>query len=143
MLGQREPAPRHVPARRAASAAHCMVGDMAQSRIDDVIATRELWLTTDAGGQQLVEVRIGRPRPGVAADDPTAMAHGDYVCEFQIEGIGTGGVRRACGVDAMQALVLALEQIGMYLAASDEARAGRLTWLDPTSLNFGFPVLPR
>ena len=97
-----------------------------------VIATRELDLK-DADGDRPVIVRIGMPQP---TDDEH-----DYYCPFEIDGLGDRTVRRAIGIDAVQALQLAIMMIGSILTASDEATDGRLSWLNMQG-DFGFPPVP-
>lgn len=107
---------------------------------DDVIATRHLELRDDSGAVRTVEVRIGRPRRGDANHPGN-----DFYCECQVEGVGTGTVRVAWGVDEVQALLHAIQMAGYILSASDEATSGRLTWLGQTrneSNEFGFPIPP-
>ena len=68
--------------------------------LGSVIAERRLRVT---GRPELdVRVRIGTPRP--FPDAP----HNDYYCPYQIVGLGSAKVRYAGGVDAIQALELAL-----------------------------------
>lgn len=95
-----------------------------------VIAIRELVLK-DENGDRPVTVRIGMPRP---FDDGQ-----DYFCPFEIDGMGKTTVQRAGGVDAVQALRLAMTMIGITLYASEEAKAGQLRWLDEYG-DLGFPV---
>ncbi|WP_296585187.1 hypothetical protein [Xanthobacter sp.] len=45
----------------------------------------------------------------------------------------------AYGFDAMQAIYLGLEVIGIHLYLSDEHKSGRLRWGDPGK-GYGFPV---
>jgi len=65
-----------------------------------VIAERRLRVRGQPDLQ--VWIRIGMPRPFPDA------AQGDYYCPYQITGIGSEKVQRAGGVDALQALELAL-----------------------------------
>ncbi|MEJ0009448.1 MAG: hypothetical protein WDN72_02320 [Alphaproteobacteria bacterium] len=62
----------------------------------------------------------------------------DYYCCYNIAGIGNEKIKYAGGVDAIQALELALKQIGTDLYTSPHARAGDLHWFG--SRNLGFPV---
>jgi hypothetical protein len=65
----------------------------------------------------------------------------DYYCPFQILGLDDDRVRRAWGIDPVQALQLAMRQIGALLSASDAAKTGRLSWdAGSTKGDFGFPV---
>ncbi|HVW23755.1 MAG TPA: hypothetical protein VHC69_00195 [Polyangiaceae bacterium] len=97
--------------------------------VGTLLAERVLDLETSAGRRQ-VRVLIGVPR---AIPDST-----DVYCPYQIVGLLGGGVRYTEGVDAAQAIYLAMEAIGTSLAATPEARSGRLTWYGETAL--GFPV---
>jgi hypothetical protein len=94
-----------------------------------VIAIRKL----DLSSGKKVTVVIGKPRKfrtGI-----------DYYCPYQIRGIGDGLVRYAGGIDPVQALQLTLMQIGAHLYASEEAKAGHLSWeAGSTKGDLGFPV---
>lgn len=81
-----------------------------------VIATRELSLDED----KKVEVLIGKPEPF-----PDGI---DWYCPYKIIGIGSGRVGWAGGVDPVQALVLALQNVGAVLVCSPEFELGRLSW---------------
>ena len=63
----------------------------------------------------------------------------DWSCQVEIDwpdGTVTGV---ATGVDAVQALDLALKMVGAQNYASDHHRSGRLEWLHPRE-GYGFPV---
>lgn len=94
--------------------------------VGEIIAEREL----EVSDGRTVRVRIGKPQP-------FPEGHSFY-CPFQIAGLGKEIIIRAGGVDTFQALILALQMIGATLYTSDEARAGKLTWLGKR--NFGIPV---
>jgi hypothetical protein len=80
-----------------------------------------------------VTVELYAPEP----DDESP--HADFQCGFRISGLGGADVlRRIYGVDAIQALVLALQTLGVYLYASAEGRAGELTWIGMRDL--GLPL---
>lgn len=92
------------------------------------IATRVL----DVGGKR-VTVVIGKPEKFPDAED--------YYCPYQIVGLGNERVRYAGGVDAVQAMLLALKMIGTDLCTSPEAQAKQLTWQGGQSPgDLGFPV---
>lgn len=96
--------------------------------VGSVIATRQLDLTT--GGK--VVVTIGKPEK-VPDDD-------SYYCPYQITGIKRDKVRYAAGIDAVQALQLAIQMIGADLHASEVARTGVLSWDGGSKKgDFGFP----
>ncbi len=91
------------------------------------IASREL----DANGKKVVVV-IGRPEKFPDGED--------YYCPYQIVGIGSERVKYAGGIDAVQALQLALKKIGTDLYTSQEAQAKQLLWAGGEPGDFGFPV---
>jgi len=97
--------------------------------VGTLLAERILDLETSAGRRE-VKVLIGVPR---GLPDST-----DVYCPYQIVGLSGGGVRYTEGVDAAQAIYLAMEAVGTLLAATPEARSGRLSWYGETAL--GFPV---
>jgi hypothetical protein len=91
------------------------------------IATRML----DLDGKQ-VTVVIGKPEKFPDGED--------YYCPYQIVGTGDGQVRYAGGIDAVQALQLALQMIGVDLRTSQDARSGKLSWDAGSRGDLGFPV---
>ena len=106
--------------------------------LGDVIIERVLeWRTPRA--RRTVAVRIGRPVP-----DPEPR--GDWLCPIQFVGFrraGLSGVQPILGVDALQALVLALGHIQLELSALQDdlhtSGRARLTWLG--SADLGFPAI--
>lgn len=95
--------------------------------VGPVIAARELEISTS---KRKVTVRLGTP---------TRFPDGnDYYCPYQVLGLGRDRVFYGAGVDSLQALILALHNIGAELYTSNEAKTGQLTWLDDR--NFGIPV---
>jgi len=97
--------------------------------VGQVLAERQLDLNTN-GRNSLVKVLLGVPRriPDSA----------DFYCPYQIVGLASEAVCYAEGVDAAQALYLAMEAVGTVLSSTPEARSGRLTWYGDRML--GFPV---
>jgi hypothetical protein len=102
---------------------------MQLSTVGTVIATRKLTLSNG----KMATVKIGKPKRFRGGND-------DYYCAYQIVGIGDKRIRYAGGVDTIQALRLALVQIGAYIGATREAKAGTVSW-DAGSArgDFGFP----
>lgn len=84
-----------------------------------------------------LELSDGR-RVDVLIWAPRKVADGEYHCSFRISGLGHSESRRAIGADALQALVLTLQRIGVELYTSDQHKSGSLTWWG--SANLGFPV---
>ena len=91
------------------------------------VATRIL----DLNGKE-VAVMIGRPEKFPDGED--------YYCPYQIVGMGGGQVRYAGGIDAVQALQLAIQMIGADLYSSQDARSGKLSWHAGSPGDLGFPV---
>lgn len=78
----------------------------------------------------LVRLQIWAPRP----DEK------DWRCDYSIE--GPEGVKPGygMGVDAVQALYLALQDAHVALLMSAHGRSGRLTWLEQTDLALPLPI---
>jgi hypothetical protein len=93
-----------------------------------VVASRTFALN----GEEKVTVLIGKPEKFPDEDD--------YFCPYQIVGVGSERVRHAAGVDAVQALQLAMQMIGADLSASKQS--GKLTWLGDDELGFSTPDAP-
>jgi hypothetical protein len=93
-----------------------------------LIATRVLKLQS-AGGDIEILIRLFAPEP----------AEVDWSCRFEIDWPDEKLSRFAVGVDAAQALQLALRMIGVQIYASDHHASGKLMWLEPGK-GYGFPV---
>ena len=92
-----------------------------------VIAERRLRVT---GRPELeVRIKIGVPRP--------YPDQRDYYCPYQVAGIGTEKVKFAGGVDALQALELAVWTLPTELDALRQDYPG-LGWLDAPEGDYGF-----
>lgn len=109
----------------------------AVAAIGVVMLRRDLALLRDDGATSPVVVRFAPP---VRAADT-----GDFFCAFQIAGVGDERVRLAWGVDAAQALLLAIQEAGLDLQGTPAAREGRLIWLargNPLGFTLPAPPLP-
>jgi hypothetical protein len=60
-------------------------------------------------------------------------------CSYQVLGLGHQKWRMAVGVDAVQALLLALSNISSTLYASEAYRSGQLEWLEGMNGDLGLP----
>lgn len=76
-----------------------------------------------------VPVRLLWPVEGEAA----------WACRWEIDWPDRRRSNCGYGVDAVQALLHALQMVGAELYSSDEHRMGRLTW-DKDWAGYGFPV---
>jgi hypothetical protein len=85
-------------------------------KFGEVLASRTVRFQPAAGEATDVEVRLGMPVPDGDGRD--------WLCPFQIGGIRDEPVRAAVGVDAMQALVLALHVLPTELQAIAREESG-------------------
>ena len=92
-----------------------------------IVATRKLTL----GEKGEIAIRIGQPfvPPNYG---------GNFCCPYQIEGLGDGAIRYGSGVDSLQALHIALINIGAELHGSVEAQAGMISWNGDRRLGLPF-----
>jgi hypothetical protein len=97
-------------------------GISVQRPLANTIATRSL--------------RHERCKVTIALGKPKKAGQRDWVCPFQIEGIGDSTLHAAYGVDAFQALLQAIEGIRLAIVQSGE----RFTWAGGEE---GDPGLPR
>lgn len=97
--------------------------------IGQLIATRTLKL----GNENSTNVVIAIGTPQKFPDEQ------DYYCPYQITGLADEKVNWCGGIDAIQALLLTLEQIGYSLKNSEEYKKGYLSWHGSDSGNLGFP----
>jgi hypothetical protein len=93
-----------------------------------LIATRVLKLRS-ASGEIEIPIRLFAPEPAAV----------DWLCRFEIDWPDEKLSRFAVGIDAAQALQLALTMIGVQIYASDHHASGKLMWLEPGK-GYGFPV---
>jgi len=98
--------------------------------IGEVIATRTLQLVENKKGG--ITVQIGKPK-----QFPNKS---DYYCPYRIIGIGDEKIRYAAGIDAVQAIQLAMVKIGAEIYTSTEAKSGRLRWDGDEKGDLGFPA---
>ena len=103
---------------------------MELTSIDQVFASRSLTLINKKSIHSVV-VTIGKPQPFPDSSD--------YYCPYQITGMGDEKINWSGGIDEVQALLLALESIGIYLRHSDEYQKGNLFWIGSENGNLGFP----
>lgn len=99
--------------------------------LGDVMAVRELSLTESSTDHKTVLVKLGMPR-----QFPDSSC---YFVPFQITGIGSEKVRYVGGVDAVQAIQLSMETIGIYLNKLNHDVGGGLKWEGGDAGDFGFP----
>ena len=99
--------------------------------LGEVIAEREYEASNAGGGEpRRVLLRIGKPRIAPHLD-------GAWVCPVQILGIGEDDVLEAAGIDAVQALHLAMVMAGARLTYPP--RGVTITWLGGPDLGLPLP----
>lgn len=91
----------------------------------ETIARRE-YLYEGPGGTGQIVVEIGTPVPFPDA------SHGDWYCPFRIDGMGQRREGSMAGVDALQALLLAISAVKVHLQLI--SKGAKLTWLDGNDL---------
>ncbi len=64
----------------------------------------------------------------------------DFRCDYEITGLDATRKSHGFGVDAVQALVLAMQKAHIDLLASRQAKAGELTWLGQPDLGLPLPA---
>ncbi len=94
--------------------------------IGQPIAERRLLM-----GKQEIVVNIGKPQLFENGED--------YYCPYSIERAGQKKMSYAGGVDAVQALQLAMRKIGVDLAYFEKKSGVPITWLPDTQGGTGFP----
>lgn len=101
--------------------------------VGEVIAERRLYLEGEP--QRKIRVLLGKPQTRPAPSNEEFS-----LCPYQIVGIGDETVKAAGGVDAVQALQLALRMIGaeLQLKYSPECEC-RLRWEAGEGTDLGFP----
>ena len=93
-----------------------------------VIARRTLTLQSDDGNVE-IPIRLFAPE----------MADNVWICRFEIDWPEGKHARWASGVDAVQALLLALQIIGVIVYTSEHHKSGKLMWYE-AGTGYGFPV---
>jgi hypothetical protein len=93
-----------------------------------IIATRQLKVRTSSGDTN-VEIRLFKP----------TNEDGMWVCNYEIDWPGGTKKSFAAGADAIQAIFLALQKVGIQLYTSDYHRSGGLYW-SGSGGGYGFPV---
>lgn len=103
---------------------------MADEVLENPIAMRAL----DLDNEGKTTIAIGAPFPVDESNE-------EFWCHYQIVGIGKERIKKGIGIDALQALCMALYNASNDLYFSDEYRDGKLTWEGGMTIaDLGFPV---
>lgn len=107
------------------------------SRVDGVIAHRRYQWRPSVGDIKSIDVYVG----------PVSRSQDDWECRLRISGLPRKRdyVKPVYGVDAFQAIELALYAAGKVLSGCPEFRAGQIEWLDqairhPAALGLPLPL---
>ena len=103
---------------------------MSVGSLGTVIAVRRYPIEGSSG---VVTVTVGKPRK--------TRGYPDYCCPFRIATPRGTETHRACGLDAIHALLLALVIIGVHLSTLPESKTGRLAWVGGADGDLGLPPL--
>src|SRR4051812_19188369 len=101
------------------------------TELGDVIATRKLYRLDDPGAD--IVMRFGKPQP--------TPGHNDFYCPTQIVGIGDEHVDATYGIDAVQALQLAMKRVGATLDRLNAEAGNTLRWDGDENGSYGLPSI--
>ena len=99
--------------------------------VGEIIAIRKLSLLGDDGETSQVLVLLGMPKQ--------SPGYPDYYCPYQFKGAGSEAVIYMCGIDAFQALQLAMRSLGSELDVLNGRLGGNLRWEGDEKGWLGFP----
>jgi len=97
---------------------------MEQWQMGEIIASRTF---TVVGGNEQLVVEIGKPQP---------FPDSGYYCAIRISGVGMDRVKQVGGLDAAQALQVALHMLKVDLTAINKRLEKALRWNGETDLGF-------
>jgi hypothetical protein len=101
--------------------------------VGEIIATRRFILARE--GHQQVDVIVSMGKPEQFPDNT------DYYCPYQIRSFNGDKVMAIGGVDAFQAMQLALATIRVELEVIERDSGGRLAWEGGAEGDLGFAEL--
>ena len=99
--------------------------------IGEIIATRRLHFVDEGNHKRAVSVFIGTPQQSNGSSE--------YLCPFQVIGIGSQNTQVARGRDSIHALQAALLLISANLRNLNNELGGKLMWDGADSGELGFP----
>jgi hypothetical protein len=102
--------------------------------VGETIATRTFSLLSESDAPSEALALLGKPKQ--------LPDHCDWYCPYQIKGAGDEKVRYMCGIDAFQALQLAIRSLGVELEVLNKDLGGKLQWEGDGEGWLGFPDPP-
>lgn len=100
--------------------------------LGEVLAERSLVFEAEAGWSKNVQIRLGRPVLDSSAPGTS------WICPFQILGLERDSVKGIFGIDAMQALILAIHTIPVELSSFARETPGKFVWRGRAEATFLF-----
>jgi hypothetical protein len=100
--------------------------------VGEIIAERKFELLHDAHERETIVVHLGKP-----ARVPN---HTDFYCPDEIARPNSKKIMAICGLDAFQALQLAMAAIGVELEIIKRDSEGPLIWVGNKKGDLGFPT---
>lgn len=101
--------------------------------LGEIIAERKLELLLETHERETIVVLLGKPQQ--TPDDATF-----YGCPYRIKRSNSDKFMTICGVDAFQALQLAMSAIGVELEVIRRDSGGQLIWDGDDKGELGFPT---
>jgi len=98
-----------------------------------VIAYRRYFVSGDADGATLVEVAVAAPVKSPHRED-------EFMCSFRVRSPASEQIETVYGIDALQALLLALGQIEASLHSIDRSSVPALRWVGGDAHDFGIRI---
>jgi len=99
--------------------------------VGEIIASRQLYYRDDTDRKRIVSIFVGKPQPSPETSD--------FVCRFQVVGIGPQKPQVARGNDSIQALQSALILAAASVNHLNEKLARKLVWEGGPKGELGFP----
>jgi len=101
--------------------------------VGEIIAERKFTLLRDGRERETMLVQLGKPQ--------SMHNHSDfYGCPYQIKRPDSEKLMTICGIDAFQALQLAISAIGVELEVIRRDSGGQLIWDGDEKGDLGFPT---
>ena len=106
---------------------------MKLENVGEIVASQKFTLVRE--GKELVDLLVLMGRPEMFPD------HRDFYCPYQIKGFGREKVMAIGGIDAFQAMQLALSTIRVELEVIEKDSGGQLLWEGGKKGDLGFAEL--
>jgi len=90
------------------------------SKVEEIVATRELVYISSAGRREVAKIEIGKPFP---------TEQGDYVCPYRVGSKSYEHIYGPMGIDSYQALELSMKTIEAELIFWIRNRGGSFEFL--------------